>query len=108
MRIERIPEVGDTGFAVATKGLGSCVTFSNDVGGTEFMPAGRFRVRIVKTFEDYETGQVVHGELLEAKDRARAKKAGTTGFAKGKRYDPRVVHFYAREFEFEPAAKVRR
>lgn len=108
MRIERIPEVGDTGFAVAEKGLGSSVTFSNDVGGTEFMPPGRYHVRIVKTFEDYETGQVVHGELLEGKDRARAKRKGTTGFAGGKRYEPRIVHFYARGFEFEPATKVRR
>jgi hypothetical protein len=98
MKIVKIPEVGDVGYAVAG-GLGESVSINNDVGGTEFLPKGRYRVKIVHSFEDYEVGQRLHGHLLDEKDRAVAKKVGTTKYApKGKKYAPRKVYFHANQF----------
>ena len=41
---------------------------------------GIYRVRITKTWGDYETGQRCIGVLLNPRDVAKAKLAGTTGF----------------------------
>lgn len=67
------------GWAVATDSAGP-VTMVNDVGGTDFLPHGSYRVRIVKGWDDYETGRRLVGELLDPSDVETARKVGTTGF----------------------------
>jgi hypothetical protein len=117
MRTKRIPEIGDRMVAIA--GVFS-VTVQNDVGGHSALPPGRYRVQITKTFEDYETGRVLHGELQEERDVAAARRSGTTGFTPdhyrrkaptlaaavekaAREFNPRVVYFS--EHNCEPDAK---
>lgn len=76
------------------------VCFNNDVGGTESIKTGTFRVRVTKQWHDYETGWRFVGVLLDKKDLDRFKKVGTTGYApKGKAYHPELVYFSDREIE---------
>jgi hypothetical protein len=51
----------------------------NDVGGTVDLPAGPYRVQMLKSWDDYEIGGRCAGELIYPKDIAIARKAGTTG-----------------------------
>lgn len=91
MKTKQIWEVGDLCIAVADR---FSVSITNDVGGTTTLPRGRYRVQIVKEWGDYETGQVIHGKLLDEKDIAKAKKAGTT---------PWTPEHYRREYPANPS-----
>lgn len=115
MKIHRIWEAGDICVAVADGGFG--VTLTNDMGGTQEMPKGRYKVRIVEAWEDDETGQRMRGELLDEKAVAKARKAGTTPFTPKvigkqwpkvgkevartkKAFNPKIVYFS--EFNCKP------
>lgn len=117
METRSAPRIGDTGHAVA--GVFS-VTVQNDVGGHSALPKGRYRVRITKAFDDYETGCVLHGELVEERDLAAARRAGITGYTPehyrrkapalaaaiekaAREFDPRRVFFS--EHNYEPDRK---
>lgn len=101
MKIQRIWEVGDKVVAKSDGFYG--VTIKNDVGGTETLPKGRYKVMVTKQWEDYETGQRLIGTLQDEKDIAVARKKGTTGHANDPRmatlvreqkpWDPKVVYF---------------
>lgn len=91
MKIHRIWEVGDECVAVADGGYS--VTIKNDIGGSGKLPKGRYLVRIVKEWDDDETGQVLHGVLLDEKDIEKARKAGTT---------PWTAEHYRREYPKNP------
>jgi len=95
MKTQRIWEVGDEVIAVAGQ-FSVCIT--NDVGGTENLPKGRYRVRLTKQWNDYETGQVLHGELIEKDDIAKARKAGTT---------PWTPEHYRKEYPANPGLALR-
>ncbi len=51
------------------------VSITNDVGGTSEIPVGIYRVRVTRVVG---RGRLV-GELLDIKDIAKSRKAGTTG-----------------------------
>ena len=55
---------------------GPIVSFSNNVGGTSELPEGRYLVGLVHGFHDYETGQVLHGRLLDPEQIEVARQAG--------------------------------
>jgi hypothetical protein len=75
------------------------VYFNNDVGGTEQLPAGRYRVCVLRSFDDPECGQRVVADLLEEAGIAIAKAAGTTGSGDPTTYRPTRVYFDARQLE---------
>ncbi len=68
------------GTVICNKGLEGYVWIVNDVGGTSFLPAWRYRVRILKSWYDYETGTRCIGRLLDPADVATARLTGTSGF----------------------------
>lgn len=119
-----IREIGLLGYVTCEKSFKdsdiSDIMIFNDVGGSSFLPPGRYKVRVVHGFDDYETGVRLHGELLDEKDIEIARKAGTTGYAgkvKGarsglelidrdqKKFNPKKVYFSGRDFEPERTAK---
>lgn len=71
--------------------------FDNDMGGTVIDGGFSARVKIDRQFYDYECGQRFVGHLVDAKDVAKVKKAGTTGYAGkvplGKGWSPDKVYF---------------
>jgi len=75
--------------------------FSDDVGGTARLPAGRYRVRVAPGFRDYEGGTRMMGELLDEADVEVARKLGITGYvaeAEALAYNPTRVYFGAQQF----------
>lgn len=52
----------------------------NDVGGFSELPPGRYRVRVDRTWHDYETGGRAAGTLLDPADIETSREAGTTGY----------------------------
>jgi hypothetical protein len=54
------------------------LTIKNDVGGTHWMPAGTYQLRVVNHFSDSEIGERGIGELLSPDDIETARKVGTT------------------------------
>lgn len=87
------------GFAVGTD-VFNAVHIHNDVGGTGELPPGRYKVRVDRSWDDYETGVRVVGTLIEEADIEIAIAAGTTGYAPpGKVYRPTTVYFSGRQFE---------
>jgi hypothetical protein len=69
------------------------VNIENDQGGTDDLPAGTYKVRIVEEWNDYETGNRAIGVLTEKKDIETSRKAGKTGFAPKSDYHPEKVYF---------------
>jgi hypothetical protein len=67
-----------TGIIRAFLQSGCCL--ANDVGGHTDLPPGAYRVRIVKLWDDDETGTRCIGKLLDPADIEKARTAGTTGF----------------------------
>ncbi|MCI0464518.1 MAG: hypothetical protein L0Z62_46905 [Gemmataceae bacterium] len=61
-------------------GLRGGLSIRNDIGGTTELPAGRYRVRLLKCWWDEEIGARCIGELLEPAEIAQAMRAGTTGY----------------------------
>jgi hypothetical protein len=122
------PVVGDVGIAVSKlcgthAGDSMTVSVTNDVGGHSSLPEGRYPVRITKTWDDYETGRRMIGELLFPKDIETARKAGTTGrtaeeYAKygadhvekvkkaAAAFDPKTVYFHGDDFTTEPKTTI--
>ncbi len=99
-----LPKVGAVGFAVSTgdgTSIGApTVYFNNDVGGTSALPAGRYRVQVDRSWDDYETGVRVVGTLLDEADIETAIKTGTTGHATTTDpYRPTKAYFAGPMFE---------
>jgi hypothetical protein len=89
-----------TGFVNARSGFAVCI--HNDAGGTTELPPRRYRVGVVRSFEDYETGRRMVGRLLDDADLALARAAGTTSSpTKAAQFLPAVVYFDAGVFEPE-------
>ena len=80
---------------------GRGVYIINDVGGTSELPAGQYMVEVTGGFHDYETGEIVHGRLLDEAEIEAAREAGTTGYATedDRGFDPARVMFNARAIE---------
>jgi hypothetical protein len=94
------------------------VTLTNDVGGTGELPVGLYRVEVVSSHRDSETGRWVRGRLLDPRDVEAARAAGTTGYTPGHylkyaatnpdlyagavkaaaAFDPALVTFHADDF----------
>lgn len=57
---------------------GDCITTDGGSGGTAILNSRPpFAIRVIKTFYDYETGDIVHGHVLDTKVAiAIAKEAG--------------------------------
>jgi hypothetical protein len=51
----------------------------NDAGGSGWMPVGRYRIEVTRTWNDYEIGLRGEGTLLDEADIEIARKAGETG-----------------------------
>ena len=68
-----------TGVVRCHKQILNSVSIKNDVGGTSEIPVGNYRVRVTKSWGDSEIGGRCIGVLLDPKDVAKARKAGTTG-----------------------------
>lgn len=82
----------------------SNVMIQNEVGGSSWLPPGRYRVRVVHGFDDYETGRQLHGVLLDAQDVATARNVGTSKYPstpKIEKFDPGKVYFNADDFKPE-------
>lgn len=75
---ETVVNKGTIVTVVAKRPYDLCI--SNDLGGTQEMPAGRYRVRLEKSWDDYEIGGRCIGFLVDAKDIETARKVGTTGY----------------------------
>lgn len=96
-------------------GFGHEVMVTNDVGGGSFLPPGKYRIRVIKGWYDYENGKNYKCQLIHDADVEKARKAGTTGHAgptetdseernakltkAAKEFDPHTV--YVSEFEFK-------
>lgn len=63
---------------IAKRAYDICI--NNDLGGTQELPPGRYRVKLEKSWDDYEIGGRCIGTLVDKKDIEIARKAGTTGF----------------------------
>lgn len=123
------PVVGDVGIAVSKlcgthAGDSTTVSVTNDVGGHSSLPLGRYPVRITKTWDDYETGRRMIGELMFPKDIETARKAGTTGYTPehyAKKcnaefvenvkkalaaFDPKTVYFHGDDFTTDPKTTI--
>ena len=91
---------------------GPIVSFSNNVGGTSELPEGRYRVELIGGFDDWETGRVLHGRLIDPEQIEIARQAGQvwqegwkiprlpdgraeTAMETPKVYDPTLVMFHA-------------
>jgi len=71
------------------------VSFNNDAGGTS-IAVGCFKFKVTKSFHDYETGNIIHGELVDEEKIKELKKIGTTGLENAqKNYEPKVVYVNA-------------
>jgi hypothetical protein len=87
----------------------------NDVGGTVDLPAGSYRVQLLKSWADYEIGDRCAGDLIDPMDIDVARKAGTTGhtpedyrkyspalylktFTQTRTFDPKRVYFGLDDF----------
>jgi hypothetical protein len=107
-----------TGFVEARAPWGISIT--NDLGGTTPLPPGRYRVGVVRAFDDYETGGRMIGRLLDEQDVELARTTGTTGHSrtdlpaggrtdlKGSEFRPALVYFSSVIFQPEvqgPAAR---
>lgn len=90
------------------------VSFNNNVGGTNELPAGRYRVRVIGGFDDDETGRVIHARIVDPAQVEIARKAGSvhqpdwkiprlpdghaeTAFDTYRVFDPSFVMFHASE-----------
>ncbi len=69
-----------TGIVRSRLGTTSRLSILNDVGGTAELPTGNYRVRLLTSWYDYETGTRCIGELIDLKDIATALEVGTTGY----------------------------
>lgn len=127
-KISNKPVVGDIGTAICKlcgthAGDSTTVSVTNDVGGHSSLPTGRYAVRITKSWDDYETGRRLIGELLDPKDIETSRKAGTTGhtpesYAKygaghvekvkkaAAEFDPKTVYFHGDEFQKDSNTKI--
>lgn len=101
-------EVGMTGTVTCKRVFSnsdiSSVMIQNEVGGSSFLPPGRYRVRVVHGFDDYETGRRLHGLLLDVKDVATARKVGTAKYPSTSeipKFEPEKVYFSADDFKPE-------
>ena len=91
------------------------LSITNDVGGTTHLPVGQYRVRLLRSWYDYETGIRCIGRLLDPDNIAIARRTGTTGFrpddyskygrrhyertrVAAREYDPARVYFHLDEF----------
>lgn len=68
-----------------------CIT--NDCGGTEILPKGKYEVQVQKSWHDYETGGRGIGKLLDKRDIEKACRIGTTKFTPDdyKKYGEKAV-----------------
>jgi hypothetical protein len=69
-----------TGTVQCREGTTRTLTILNDVGGSEQLPTGNYRVRLITSWFDYETGVRCIGELIDLEDIETALQTGTTGF----------------------------
>lgn len=106
------------------------MSFTNNVGGTEHLPKGRYLVRLNdRGFHDYETGAVLHGNLVDEKDIETARRIGTSEYGSEywkeqveagephaqdhydrtlkaeQNFDPSYVMFHLRDDNFTPVKK---
>jgi hypothetical protein len=108
-----------TGVVRCYQDISTSVHITNNVGGTAYLPVGYYRVRLLESWYDDETGMRCIGELLDPKDIETARKAGTTRFtpedyrkygqkryeetAKAAReFNPARIHFYRDDFTADP------
>ncbi len=87
----------------AASGLGdiTSVSIHNDQGGTGFLPPGRYRVQVVRAWEDDEIGGRAEGILLDEADVRLATVAGTTGSPAREPLRPERVFFALTDFTQE-------
>lgn len=64
------------GIADADGEWGRTVSIHNNVGGTTFLPKGLYKVKVLGGFNDYETGRIIHGRLVDPEQVEIARKAG--------------------------------
>lgn len=89
---------GDVVTVVAVRPYDLCV--DNDLGGTTELPAGRYRVRLEKSWHDYEIGGRCIGILLDQKDIETSRKIGTTEYQPKKAgWRPERVFFGTTEIQ---------
>lgn len=78
------------------------LTFTNDCGGTAFLPKGKYLVRLNdRGFHDYETGAVLHGNLIDENQIDKARVIGITGYKPSEElFDPSYVRFHYHDGKF--------
>jgi hypothetical protein len=82
------------------------LSIRNDVGGSAYLPPGRYRIRLLRTTYDYETGWRCTGDLLDHAQIEIARNVGTTGFTPddyGKYGLERVAAVFDAAQQFNPA-----
>ena len=72
------------------------VTFDNDVGGTSTLE-GEFKVKVIKSWDDYETGKRMWGNLIDPKDIETVENKRKTNYEPKKPYNQKLV--YISEFD---------
>lgn len=91
MITRKILEPGDEVQLVAKRMYDIC--FSNDQGGTESAPPGKYWVTVEKVWHDYETGWRATGRLNGQQATRKLRKLGTTGQPPKADWDPAHVMF---------------
>ena len=79
-----------TGDIVQVQGL---LCGDNDVGGTKIFTFKQAKIRLSRSFNDYECGVRCIGNFVDEKDIAKSRKEGKTGQKPSGKYDPSIVYF---------------
>lgn len=104
-----------TGMLYCQKGILNSSMIINNVGGSTALPAGSYRVALIESSYDDETGIRCTGELLENDDIALARRIGTTTFTPedyrkygkeryeqvlkaSRNFEPQIVYFGGDDF----------
>jgi hypothetical protein len=69
------------------------VCIENDLGGTEILPKGKYKIIVTKQWDDYECGIRGIGTLVNKKDIEVSRKAGTTIYTPKKKFHPETVYW---------------
>lgn len=77
----------------------------NQVGGTISLPDKKRRVRVIKSFYDYEVGYRFHGLLLDEKDIEESKEIGKVSKETIEYWEnhPEERHEHRKDWKYNPA-----
>lgn len=86
-------------YGTLTISKSSVAAIINDLGGTTYLPDGVYRVRVERSWYDYEIGGRMAGVLTDEASVAVAREVGTTPYEpKAATFSPEKIYFGADNF----------